>query len=61
MAKKIVAQPQPRPQPQPQPQPVYCSKCNEQGIFCTCTPQLEVKRIKRGTFLFTFGNVGGAK
>jgi len=63
MAKKIVAQPQPRPQPQP---PVYCSKCNEQGIFCTCKPplgdtttKLEVKRLKRGTFLFSF--VGGAK
>ena len=50
------------------PNPTYCPRCNEQGIFCTCTPQigdittkLEVKRIKRGTFLSTFGDVGGAK
>ncbi len=50
------------------PKPTYCTRCNEQGIFCTCTPQigdittkLEVKRIKRGTFLSTFGDVGGAK
>jgi hypothetical protein len=45
--------------------PAYCLGCNENGIFCTCKPQigdittkLEVKRIKRGTFLFSF--VGGA-
>lgn len=45
--------------------PTYCPRCNEIELFCTCKPplgdittKLEVKRIKRGTFLFTFG---GAK
>jgi hypothetical protein len=55
------------------PNPTYCPRCNESELFCFCcgielpksgtlfakqAKALEVKRIKRGTFLFTFG---GAK
>ena len=41
---------------------VFCKKCNEAELFCFCdikqqakqAKALEVKRIKRGTFLFSF-------
>jgi hypothetical protein len=46
--------------------PTHCPRCNESGMFCFCdidqqiekAKALEVKRLKRGTFLFSFG---GAK
>lgn len=71
MAKKIVAQPKAT-NNKATPNETYCPRCNESGMFCICKPfvadittrtprtQLEVKRLKRGTFLFSFAPVGGA-
>jgi len=63
MAKKIVAQPNAT--NKATPNETYCPTCNEHGMFCFCDVKekskqakaLEVKRLKRGTFLFSF--VGG--